>query len=349
MIDNRQKAALFIAIVNRVSKQINFDIKLDSREVLYEAFSDRLNFKRLSDELIEYLKGDNDPLLYMQLVRLIETDEIRGHMDMLSDSELKFEVMTLCDAVDKLRNYGDSCVNGSKIEFPNLTPFFANDKAESLFKRAVSAGYLDKQYKPLPGVDSYQLKLIAFAISEILDIPYRQRWVNFDRQWGLTCSLCKYHLPMTKAETFSRITQMYSEVNFTPIFNPRLKYKEPFTTDMTEKQVIHLFNSLRRRCFVALKTKESDFLAMFGYGKVPKPFIKWSGSLYALEYFIRIALADTTRDIWARVVEWIVIDEDTTLNRETLKSGSSYVCRNRAKFDFCDELDKVIAEARSIK
>lgn len=353
MIDNRQKAAMFIAIINKVSKQINFEIKLESPQILYESFADKLNYTRLSDELLEYMKEDNDPLLYMQLVRLIETDEIRSYIDSYQDSELKVEILALCDAVDKLRTYGDSCVDSQNTQFPNLIPFFANAEAEALFQRAVKAGYLDETYKPKPGIKYYELRLISFAISEMLNLPYRQRWVNFDRQWG-SCtpfSLGVYHMPMTKAKEFVRITQLYSEVDFRPILNPRPNNKKPFTTDMTKEQVIYLYDALRRRCYLSMKTKEKDFLAMFGFGKVEKPFIRWSGPLYALEYFIRIALADSTRDVWKITADWIMMDDEKVLNYETLKSGSSFVYRNRDtdRFKFCKELDKILAEARNIE
>lgn len=341
---------MFIAIINRVSKQINFEVQLESQQNLYMAFADGLNFKRLSDELLAYMKEDNDPLLYIQLVRLIETDEIREYMKALPASELRLEISTLCDAVDKLRTYGDRCMCKTKEQFPNLIPFFANPIAEELFQRAVDAGYLDNEFKPLPGVDCFKLKLIAFGISEILDIPYRQRWCNFDRQWDISgSSLAKYHIPITKANEFVKITQLYSEADYRPLLNAGVNHKEPFSTDMTKDQVIYLYDALRRNCYLSLKTKEADFLAMFGFGTVAKPVIRWSSSLLSLVYFIRAALADTTRDIWRLAVDWIMLDGEKQLNHETCKSRSSYVYRNRSRYDFCDELDRIIAEARNVE
>lgn len=350
MIDNRQKAATFIAIINRVSKQINLEVQLGIQQNMYDLLADGLNFNRLTTELLAYMKEDNDPLLYFQLARFVETEGIRKYMDVLPSSEFRLKMEELCNAVDRLRAYGDKCINGTALDYPNLIPFFAYPEARSLFQRAVDAGFLDEEFQPLPGVDHYKLKLIAFGISEILEIPFRQRWCNFDRQWNIKgCSLSRYHLPMTKASEFVRITQLYNEVDFRPLMNVGINRKEPFSTDMTKDQVVHLYDSLRRYCFLSLKTKEEDFLAMFGFGKVAKPSVRWSSSMYSLVYFIRTALSDTTRDIWRLVVDWVVLENEKTLNRETCKSRASYVCRNRSKYSFCDELDRIIAEARSVE
>ena len=350
MIDNRQKAAMFIAVINRVSKQANWAAKLGLQQNLYDAFADPLNYRKLSRELIAYMKEDKDPHLYYQLVRFIETDDLRKLIETIPSSELRIEIEMICDAVDMLRTYGNECINSTKTRYPNLIPFFAYQEAEELFQRAEDAGFLDEEFQPMPGVDHYKLKLIAYGISEILKIPYRQRWCNFDRQWHIqNSSLCKFHLPMTKLSEFMDITQLFSEVDFRPMFYAGSEKKEPFATDMTKGQVIYMYDALRRCCYLSLKTKQADFLAMFGFGKVAKPYIRWESSMTSLVYFVRMALADTTRDIWRLTADWIKMADEKPLNRETCKSRSSFVCRNRSQFSFCDELDRIIAEARSVE
>ena len=349
MIDNRQKAAIFIALTNKVSKLVALGVKLKSFDMIRNALTENLSYKKLSLQLLAYMGEDNDPLLYGQLEFLIETKDIRDFASSLEPSETKMKIDDLCSAVDKLREYGIGRIELRNDRFPNLTPPFCNEKAEELLQRAVTAKYLDNDYTPLDGVEHFELKLLAFGIAEILGMPLRQRWCSFDELWKLDgTSLGRYHIPKTKAKDIMKITDLYPEVDFRPVINAEVKIKRPFDSGLTREQAIYLYNSLRRNGYIALKTKEEEFLAMLGLELMPQSYIKWTAAMYALAYFVKIAFADTTRDIWRFTTAWFIVEDNKTLNHETLKSKGSYICKHQSEYPFCNELNRMLKETRKV-
>ena len=350
MIDNRQKAAMFIAVINKASKLVSLGVKLKSFDIIQDALIEDLSYRKLAQQLLAYLSEDNDPLLYGQLEYLIETKDIQKFSSTLEPSETRMKIDDLCSAIDNLREYGIGRIEQRNESFPNLTPPFCNEKAKELLQRAVKAKYLDGNYVPLAGVEHFELKLIAFGIAEILDMPLRRRWCSFDELWKLDgTSLGRYHIPKTKAKEIMRITDLYPEVDFRSVINAEVKIKRPFGSGLTREQAIFLFNSLRRNGYIALKTKEEEFLAMLGLELMPQSYIKWTATMYALAYFVKIAFADNTRDIWRFTTAWFIIEDNKILNHETLKSKGSYIGKHRSEYPFCDELDKIITETRKVE
>lgn len=70
MIDNRQKAAMLIAVINKISKTLDYQVAVGHVVDLEALFEDRLNFSKLADELIEYLDQEPADKLARQLMLL---------------------------------------------------------------------------------------------------------------------------------------------------------------------------------------------------------------------------------------------------------------------------------------
>lgn len=341
---------MFIAVINKTSKLVNLGAKLKSFNMINEALTDDFNYVKLMQQFLAYLDEDDDPILYGQLEFLIDTKDIWALYSTLERSEIKIKIKDLCTAVDRLREYGIHRIELQDERFPNLTPPFYSEKAEGLFKRAVNAKYLDENYVPVKGIEHYQLKLIAFGIAEILEMPVGHRWCSFDKLWKLDgTSLGRYHIPKTKAAQIMRITDLYPEVDFRSVVNAEVKLKQPFDSGLTREQAIFLFNSLLRNGYISLKTKQEEFLAMLGLEIAPQSYIRWTAAMYALAYFIKIAFADTTRDIWRFTTAWFQIEDNKFLNRETMKSKGSYIIKHKSEYPFCRELDRIIKDTRKIE
>ena len=350
MIDNRQAAAMFIAVINKTSKLVNLGVKLKSSAIIKEVLTDDFNYVKLAQQFLTYLREDDDPILYGQLEFLIDTKDIWGFCSTMDQSENKCKIENLCTAVDKLREYGIHRIELRNERFPNLAPPFCNEKAEELFKRAVKAKYLNDSYAPEKGIEHYQLKLIAYGIAEILEMPIGHRWSSFDEMWKLDgTSLGRYHIPKTKAVQIMKITELYPEVDFRSVINAEIKLKQPFDSGLTREQAIFLFNSLLRTGYISLKTKQEEFLAMIGHEIGPQSYIKWTATMYALAYFVKIAFADTTRDIWRLSTAWFQIEDNKILNHETMKSKGCYVTKHKTEYPLCRELDRIIRDTRKIE
>lgn len=346
MIDNRQKAAMLIAVINRISKTLDYQISVGRVVDLELLFADRLNFSKLADDLISYLDQEPARKLAQQLVVLNETDRIRKYCESLPSGTVKSDIENLSDAIDKLYAYGSRITDASNSKYPYLLPVFHSDVAKELFDRAVNASYLDCYYKPLPDTDHYQMKMIAYAIISILQMPSRNAWVHFDRQWDITSSkITSFRVPRTKGSEIMKIVQLYPEVDFRPLLSSKNEEKKSFVCNMNESQARSLYNALVADGYIDSKTKVEHFMTMVGLVNLPPKMIKWTSSMNALVYFVFRAFSDTNSDVWHLTTLWFYLDGKDELNRETLKSKRSFIFRNASKFeDMFNDIDKLIEQ-----
>lgn len=347
MIDNRQKAAMLIAVINKISKTLDYQIAVGHVEDLEKLFEDRLNFCKLADELIEYLDQEPADKLTRQLLLFNETRNIRKYSETLPGGTIKSDMSNLANAIDKLFDYGSRITDRSNCEYPYLLPVFHSETAKELFDRAVNANYLDYHYKPCPNTDHYQLKLIAYAIISILQMPSRNAWVHFDHQWEITSSkITSFRIPRTKGNEIIKIVQLYPEVDFRPLLSSKNDEKKSFLCNLSVPQAKALYHSLVINGYIADKTKEEHFMTMAGLVNMPPQMIKWTSTMYALVYFVARVFSDTNSDVWYLTTLWFNMDGRDELNRETLKSKRSYIFRNMDRFDSMrKELDKLIDES----
>ncbi|MCI7547836.1 MAG: hypothetical protein SO287_08910 [Parabacteroides sp.] len=344
MIDNRQKAAMLIAVINKISKTLDYQVAVGHVVDLEALFEDRLNFSKLADELIEYLDQEPADKLARQLMLFNETRNIRKYSETLPSGTIKSDIVNLADSIDKLYDYGSRITDKSNCDYPHLLPVFHSETAKELFDRAVNANYLDYNYKPNPDTDHYQLKLIAYAIISILQMPSRNAWVHFDHQWGITSSkITSFRIPRTKGNEIIKIVQLYPEVDFRPLLSSKNDEKKSFICKLSEAQARALFKALVDNGYIASNTKAEDFLTMAGLVNMPPHMIKWTSTMYELVYFVARVFSDTNSDVWYLTTLWFNMDGRDELNRETLKSKRSYIFRNMDKFDsMCKDLDQIV-------
>ena len=338
----RNEAAMAIAIINKDSKLVANAVEIGDKARLTAILSEDVEYEELCKMLIEYLAEDPDPKLYEYLLPLVDVSDILTFTRQNKTYPHSPQMIELASAVEELRKSATCLVANSHQNYPNLTKFFANEKANELFRRAYRAGLLTEDYQPKKGVQPYQLKLVAYAIIQILNLPTRDRWCRFNEQWNLhEGRLSRVFIPMTKGNNIYRIVQLYPEADFTEILAPQCNQEQPFHLDITKKQAVALFNGLQLGGFLDAHTQIENFKAMLGLIKMPTTPINWTGSYYSLVYFAKIVLMEDNPKIWRMVEDWFTVD-GKKLNRGTLKSKSTFLNKNKDNYGFVEVLDDIV-------
>ena len=205
----RQDAAFGIAVINRSSKLLAAAVKLGKDSLIRDAIDEEINYRMLAHSIMEYIKEDQDPVLFEELMHLADTKPIWEYLSRRRTGTLPAKVKDVAEVTDELIAYGNEAFHKGTDEFANLVPFFANPQAKELFDRAVNAGLLKKDYQPAPGVERYQLKVIAIAINAIMKFSFRDKWCHFVEQWGEEINRCM--VPLTKGAAINQIVRLYKQ------------------------------------------------------------------------------------------------------------------------------------------
>ncbi len=340
---NRQDAAISIALMNKTSKLLAAAVKLGKENLIRDAIDEGTDFKQLSGAIMHYVRTDPDRFLFEQLMHLADTEPIREYLLRHKSGVLSARVREVADATERLIEFGNEMFRKGSTGYESLVPFFSKPKAKELLDRAVSAELLQEDYSPAPGTTRFQLKLIAIAINSIMHFPHRDKWCHFNELWGEEINRCM--IPLTKGVAINQVVRLYPEIPLWEKIVPEDKART-IQTDFSEEQVKALFSGLMKKGYLPHHTSVQSFLSIFGMGNAPFTAINWiDRGQNSLIYFAREAFGEHNPDLLLKIRECFTCKgKEITYN--TLKSRSSYVNRNRAKFDFVPVIDKIIAKAR---
>lgn len=338
----RNEAAMAIALINKNSKLIANAVQTGDTAMLTRVLSEGVEYEGLGGMVTEYLEIDKDPKLYGPLLHLVNVDSILDFTYKNKEYQYGPQMIELATVVENLRQIAAGLEADTHRNYPNLTKFFSNEKANELFHRAYRAGILTEDYQPKKGVQMYQLKLVAYAIIQILNLPTRDRWCRFNEQWNLhEGRLSRIFIPMTKGNNIYRIIQLYPEADFHELLSPQHNQEVPFKTNLTKKQAASLFNGLQLYGFLDANTEIENFEAMLGVIRMPSSAINWTGSYYSLVYFAKLVLMESNPKVWLMVEDWFTVD-NKKLNHGTLKSKSTFLNRNKDNYEFTEVLDDIV-------
>ena len=339
----RQDAAFGIAVINRTSKLLAAAVRLNKDALIRDALDEEIDYKMLASSIIAYVKEDPDPVLYEQLMMLADTESMRDYLSTHHTGVLATKVREIADVTEKLEAFGNDLFRQGQGEYANLVPFFANAQAKELFDRAVNAGILNKEYQPAPGVSRFQLKLIAVAIQTIMNFSYRDKWCHFTEQWGE--DLNRSMVPLTKGVAINQIVRLYPEVPLWEKIIPENDGKT-FSTGFSEAQAKGLFTGLMRKGYLGHHTSLDSFLSIMGMGQGAFTQINWIDRGYnSLIYFVKEAFCEQNPDYLLRICQCFTCN-GKPITHSSLKTRSSYVYRNKDKWEFVPVIDDIIAKAR---
>ena len=202
---------------------------------------------------------------------------------------------------------------------------------------------LTLDYQPAPGVERYQLKVIATAINAIMKFSFRDKWCHFVEQWGEDINRCM--IPLTKGAAINQIVRLYPEVPLWEKIIPENEGKA-LRNDFSEDQAKKLFTGLMRKGYLGHHTSFESFLSILGIGQAPFTPINWIDRGYnSLIYFAKEAFGALNPDILLRLCDCFTCN-GKQINHSSLKSRSSYVFRNKDQWEFVPVIDGIIAKAR---
>ena len=229
----------------------------------------------------------------------------------------------------------------SKGKFKYLVDEFAYEEAADLFDRAVSAGYLTAEYQPKGDTDLYTLKIIAFAIGEMLHLTMRHKWSHFEEQWNIDRSNKLSSLPVTDKQ-FKRnekVIKLYPEVDFSALSKPNeeLYFDSPYGT----RRVRSLYQDLLDKGYISPDTSAEAFLSIFNLGEqtTRKP-IEWIKSQRHLSYFVYFTLSKTNKDYWEKAKACFSINGQVP-NRGSMVTGLTALKRRSDFAVFDTELKRI--------
>ena len=217
----RQEAVLSFVKFNKFAKQLIYDICIGGNTKLTSYAEELLQFEQWKEDIMLYINFNPDPIIIEKIASLGSPEMLENYINDGKDTLPQNTLDALTGVVNAMNSIHDLCYNinqESKGKFRYLVDEFANEEAAALFDRAVSAGYLTAEYQPKGDTDNYTLKIIAFAISELLHLTMRHKWSHFEEQWGINRANKLSTLPISERQ-FKRAGKLMQLEDFLSIFN----------------------------------------------------------------------------------------------------------------------------------
>lgn len=342
----RPEAALLIAQLNKISKQLYSYIVLEQDSLVKSICHEEYDFPSITRRLRSYIQKDSDPILYRQFLKFTETGPIVTYASSVSDFKVAKCLMEMVETVNALRQMAIMIDSKDK---PNecLDDALNNEVILELLARARNAGYLLEDFAAAPSTKMFELKLIASAIIGIANLQPRDSWCHFNRLWNISRkSLGAVAIPLTKGSEIYRVAQLYPEYNVMQTFkkdNAKPVFKSPFTPEQAE----FLATMLKKKKYLDKATSNDVFLAVQGLSAVPPMMINWVGSAFSLAYFIRTVYNDLNLKIWTLTGYWFKVN-GKPINVQSYKSKVAVLRQHADRYDFIPELDGIIQNAMNI-
>ena len=221
----RQEAVLSFVKFNKFAKQLIYDICIGGNTKLTTYADELLHFEQWKEDIMLYTSLNPDPIIIDKIAMLGSPEMLENYIKDGKETLPKNTYDALSGVVQAMKSIHALCFDlnqESKGKFKYLVNEFAYEEAADLFDRAVSAGYLTAEYQPKGDTDLYTLKILAFAIGEMLHLTMRHKWSHFEEQWNIDKSNKLSSLPVTEKQ-FKRnekVMRLYPEVDFSELTQP---------------------------------------------------------------------------------------------------------------------------------
>ncbi len=321
---SRQQAVLSYVKFNKFFKQLNYDITVLGQIHLSQYAEELMDFEQWVNNVVTYVNFNPDPIIIEQISALGSSKDLRDYieeskMHMPNNSYDALSCVLKSTAI--LQSLVTESVEIAKGKFTNLPEAFAYQDAADLFERAVEGGLLTQDYQPKGDTDIHTLKIIAFAIGDILKLTPRHKWSHFEELWNIDYSNKLSSLPISDKQFHRNIPAMalYPEVDFNALIKPKDNTFFFPAYGLGSVKVLH--KELKRYGYISKETKLDDFLSIFNLGKskILKP-VEWISDQRHLSYFIHLTFSKTNKDIWIKTHACFTVN-GATPNTGTMKSG----------------------------
>lgn len=320
---NRQQAAIAIAKISETSQRLKYWMDLKPETYVTALDSQLVHFGDWAQDLADYLINDPNEKVYQMLWIMGPPKHLQAYIDLYGEAmpaNVRHSLLVYIPIIEKLRQEGKSVHALSKGEYKYLADGLDNAHAVELLKRAQDANLLDDKFKPKVGVTRAQLKVIAYAVAQLmgLDKQYRRRWKAFNEQWPHSSDhLSNVVLPNIKRADMRMIIDLYPEVDYTDlVVNPNDFY---FNTEMEWPRINSLYWALKKNGYIDANTTLHNFHCIFKpkdkNGRKP---VNWIGGSRQLSLFVSLVLCEgNERDLWSKATNCFLV-KGRLPNRGTL-------------------------------
>lgn len=310
---NRQQAAIAIAKISETSRNLKYWMDLKPETYVTALDSQLIHFGEWAQELADYLINDPNKKVYQMLWIMGPPKHLQAYVDLYGDAmptDVRNSLLVYIPLIEKLRKEGKSVHARAKGEYRYLADGLDNPRAVEFLKRAQDANLLDDKFKPKVGVTRAQLKVIAYAVAQLigLDKQYRRRWKTFNEQWPHSSDhLSNVMLPNLRRADMRMITDLYPEVDYTDlVVNPKDFY---FNTEMEWPRINSLYWTLKKAGYIDATTTLHNFHCIFKpeekEGRQP---VNWIKDERQLSLFVSLVLREGNEiNLWLRATNCFLV------------------------------------------
>ena len=218
---NRQQAAIKIAKVNRFIKQMNYWSEL-GENIHPAAFGDDIySMSTWVKEIQAYLHTDKNFLLLADLIECVGDisviDEYIGKRSRSMEEIMRQSLVGLSRNMKALLAECEELRKASKGCYSMLPDPLCNETAIGLLERAVKADILNKEFNPSSKANYNNLKIVAYAVSQIMQFDRKHTYCYFEAMWHKRLS--PVMLPSYKKGTCEETMGLYPEVDLPSMAN----------------------------------------------------------------------------------------------------------------------------------
>jgi len=297
MIQHRGQVAICIARMNRSSKQLRYYGNMQ-KDLVPSAITELMpDMTKWANEVYEYWLSHSESILGNEIEKLDDLDFLQTYMEKSSHAltpKLQVQTFEYISVVSNLKEEAAKLLKEAIGGDLNLTISLNELGAKDEMVEAQNAGFLDYRFQPTKGMSIVQIKTLAYALGNRINVPLRRRWVLFSEQWN-NSAIGRAQIPNPKSESIQAILKFYKDVDFTDLFCPNDNAR--FQTSFSARRIKTMFSSLINLGYIDPETTEEQMLAIYGKGELEKP-INWLKELRLLAYFIDTAMAPTNKDFW---------------------------------------------------
>jgi len=332
-MNERQTAVINLARFNKLVKEMTYNVCILGNASLNQFAVELMDLEEWVTSIREYAEVSQSPR-YMEEIKKLGKPKLLE--DYMFESQGKIpesqhnNLKKIIDYLNQFRALYQDYDKEIKGEFSPLVSMLANEEATALLDRAVKAGYLDEVYQPKAMTDPHMLKVIAYAITQIMQLPPRNTWATFEEQWHIKTENRLSAIPSStvQIEASQPVIALYPEVDFDALFMPKDVY---FTNKYGSGRIKCLFYDLRRNGYIAKETRIDEFLSMYNLGKLKERVpVNWISEQKLLCYFAYFAFSHSEKDFWVKLRACF------TINGNTINSGSmkSLITNLRSRDNF---------------
>lgn len=322
MLDTRQEAVICLAKFNKFAKQIIYNVCALEELHLTDFACELFEYESWIEVVREYAMTTECSIFFESLNQLGKPKLLETYLydngNNLPDN-YRIVLQSIIDAMNEFQDIYTSFNKKTKGKYSALVDGLDNEDVVILLKRSVKAGLLTSQYQPKGDTDIHTMKLIAFAIIDILGFTSRNSWALFERQWNLDEGhrLAPLEISDRQFKMNAHVLNLYPEVDFTKLTSPKDVY---FTNKYGMARIKEMYVALKRDGYIAKETTIDDFYSIFNVGKTnTRKLISWQKEQWTLVYYAYLAFSKSERFLWMKVHACFTIKGEV-INRSSLKT-----------------------------